>query len=222
MKDLGLATGRRVLDVCTGTGALALAAAGQGARSVTAVDLSWRSVLTARVNAGLAGLPVDVRRGDLFAPVAGERFDLVVANPPYVPARSARLPRHGVARCWDAGPDGRALVDRICVGAADVLAPGGVLLLTHSAVTDTERTLRQLSGQGFDASVVATGTVPFGPVMTERATWLAERGLIEPEQQLEELVVVAAARSGEADATGTSTTELDVAAEVAEPDLLAG
>jgi release factor glutamine methyltransferase len=192
MTSLGVAQGKRVLDLCTGTGAIALAAAEHGATAVTAVDLSHRAVLTARLNAWRAGVPIDVRRGDLFAPVAGDRFDLVVANPPYVPAQSSRLPRHGAARCWDAGPDGRALVDRICAGVADVLAPGGVLLITHSSLTNTERTLDQLARAGLEASVAARSWVPFGPVLNERATWLAEQGLIEPAQQVEELVVVAA------------------------------
>jgi release factor glutamine methyltransferase len=193
MTRTGLVQGKRVLDLCTGTGAVALAAAEHGASAVTAVDLSRRAVLSARGNAWRAGLRVDVRRGDLFAPVAGERFDLVVANPPYVPARSSRLPRYSAARCWDAGPDGRALVDRICRGVADVLAPGGVLLITHSALTNTERTLSQLAAAGLDASVVARSSVPFGPVLNGRAAWLAEQGLIEPTQRTEELVVVAAA-----------------------------
>lgn len=124
VRDSGLAAGQRVLDVCTGTGALAITAAATGAATVTAVDLSARSVLTARLNVALNLAHVRVRRGDLFAPVAGQRFDLVTANPPYVPARTPGLPRHGAARSWDAGPDGRALLDRIAAEVGDVLAPG--------------------------------------------------------------------------------------------------
>ena len=67
----GLAEGRRVLDLCTGTGALALAAAQAGAREVVAVDLSRRVAWNARLNAALARARVDVRTGDLFAPGKG-------------------------------------------------------------------------------------------------------------------------------------------------------
>src|SRR5690348_9899366 len=88
----GYARDRHVLDVGTGSGALALTAAAAGAASVTAVDVSLRSVAAAWLNSRLHGLPVRVRRGDLFGPVAGGRFDLVVANPPYVPAETAVLP----------------------------------------------------------------------------------------------------------------------------------
>ena len=77
---------RHVLDVGAGTGALAIAAAHAGAASVTAVDLSRRSVAATWLNSRLHRVPVNVRCGDLFAPVRGRRFDVVVANPPYVPA----------------------------------------------------------------------------------------------------------------------------------------
>ena len=170
----GLAEGRRVLDLCTGTGALALAAARAGAREVVAVDLSRRVAWNARLNAALARARVEVRAGDLFAPVAGERFDLVTVNPPYVPAASDVLPRHRAARSWDAGVDGRALLDRVCAGVRGVLAPGGVLLLTQSVLADEERLARILSrtpmrrvGEPSEvASVVAFLSMPAASYVT--------------------------------------------------------
>nr|WP_300019673.1 HemK2/MTQ2 family protein methyltransferase [Pseudonocardia sp.] len=192
------ATGRRVLDLGTGTGAVALAAARAGASSVTAVDLSARSVAAARLNAGLAGLAVDVRRGDLFAPVAGERFDLVVSNPPYVPARTQRLPRHARARCWDGGTDGRAVLDRICSGAADVLSDDGQILLVHSALCGTRTTVDALGDAGFAPTVLTRVRIPFGPVLRARAAMLEERGMIAAGERVEELVVVAGIRGEKA------------------------
>jgi release factor glutamine methyltransferase len=196
MRRGGYALGRDVLDVGTGSGALALAAARAGAASVTAVDLSLRSVAATWINSRIHGARVRVRRGDLFTPVAGRRFGLVVANPPYVPAETDLLPRHRKARCWDAGPDGRALLDRICAGVTDVLAPGGDVLLVHSAVCDTRLTLDALERAGLEARVVETASVPFGPVMTARAALLEARGLVEPGQRVEELVVVGARHRG--------------------------
>ena len=100
----------RVLELCTGTGALALTAAARGARRVVAVDRSARAVLAARLNARLNGLDVEVRSGDLFGALRpGERFDLILANPPYLPAPGVARPDHR----WDAGTDGRAVLDRI-------------------------------------------------------------------------------------------------------------
>lgn len=192
--DNGLAAGRRVLDVGTGSGALALAAARAGATAVTAVDLSLRSVTAARLNSRLHGARVRVRRGDLFAPVAGERFDLVVANPPYVPSATARLPRHRMGRCWDGGPDGRAVVDRICREAPGVLAEGGELVMVHSAVCGTTATLAALHDAGLVASVLARARVPYGPVMRARAALMTARGIIAAGEDVEELVVVGARR----------------------------
>lgn len=192
MRRGGFACGRRVLDLGTGSGALAVAAARAGAATVTAVDLSLRSVAATWFNCRLRGTAVSVRRGDLFTPVVGRRFDLVVANPPYVPAETTRLPRHRKARCWDAGPDGRAILDRICAGVRDVLAPGGDVLLVHSALCDTDLTLLKLQRAGLTAHVLARATVPFGPVLRARAAMLEARGLISPGQRVEELVVVGA------------------------------
>jgi release factor glutamine methyltransferase len=188
----GFALGRSVLDIGTGSGALALAAARAGATSVTAVDLSLRSVAATWMNSRLHGVSVRVHRGDLFTPVEGRRFDLVLANPPYVPAATSMLPRHRKARCWDAGPDGRAVLDRICAGVSDVLAPGGEVLIVHSVLCDTDRTLRALADTGLGARVLARATVPFGPVMRSRAAMLEARGLIRPGQRYEDLVVVGA------------------------------
>jgi release factor glutamine methyltransferase len=72
---------------------------------------------------------VRTRHGDLLEAVHGERFDLIVANPPYVPAATDELPVNGAERAWDAGRDGRALIDRICATAPAHLRAGGSLLL---------------------------------------------------------------------------------------------
>ena len=120
----------------------------------------------------------------------GGRFGLVVSNPPYVPAATAALPRHGKARCWDAGPDGRALLDRICAAVPDVLAPDGTVLLVHSSVCDAAVTVAALHHAGLAARELARITVPFGPVMHARARMLEARGLVAHGQRSEELVVV--------------------------------
>ena len=191
----GVAAGSHVLDIGTGCGALALAASRAGAASVTAVDLSHRSVLTARVNCLLHGALVSVRRGDLFGPVGQRRFDLVLANPPYVPAPTAALPRHRQARCWDAGLDGRTVLDRICATVAARLTAQGVLLMVHSGVCGVDTTISRLADAGLAGTVVERVKVPFGPVMRARARMLERRGLIAPGDDQEELVVVEARRA---------------------------
>ena len=81
-----------VLDLCSGSGALAVAAARRGAREVTAVDISRRAVLAVRLNARANRVRVRALRGDLFAPVGRLRFDLIVSNPPYVPGEREGVP----------------------------------------------------------------------------------------------------------------------------------
>jgi release factor glutamine methyltransferase len=190
--------GARVLEVCTGTGALAMVAARFGVAGVTAIDISARAVLAARFNAWLRGVPVRVMHGDLFEPVTGETFDLILANPPYVPGRE-RPPRHGRARAWDAGAHGRRLIDRICAEAPALLAPDGLLLMVHSALCGIQITLNALRDAELKASVIARRTEPFGPVMWARAARLEAGGLIRPGQRYEELVVIRGDRAGAQD-----------------------
>jgi release factor glutamine methyltransferase len=194
LREGGYAAGRRVLDVGTGTGVLALAAARAGAVSVVAVDLSLRSVAAAWLNSRLHGVPCTVRRGDLFGPVVGQHFDLILANPPYVPAATNVLPRHRISRCWDGGVDGRAVLDRVCTEGPALLTPDGMMLLVHSAVCDEDITLKRFADAGLHAEVLTRCRVPFGPIMRVRAAMLEARGLVQPGQHEEELVVIGAHR----------------------------
>ncbi len=183
-----LRPGARVADLCTGSGLLAVAAALHGA-AATAVDVSRRAVLTTRLNARLNGVSVRAVRGDLLAPLAGERFDVIVSNPPYVPAETDAKPR-GSARAWVGGPDGRMVLDRICDLAPGRLRPGGALLLVQSSLCDERQTLDRLAANGLDAQVVARRRGPLGPLLSTRVDELERRGLLEPGARSEELVVV--------------------------------
>jgi release factor glutamine methyltransferase len=169
------------LDLCTGSGALAVVAALAGAATVTAVDASRRAVTAARFNARLNGVRVRALCGDLFEPVAGERFDVIVSNPPYVPGE-------GAGRGFDAGEDGRELIDRVCAGLADHLVPGGVALLVHSSVCGEKATMSALEDAGLAAEVIDRRRGPLGPVMRARAPELRRRGLLEGDE--EELLVL--------------------------------
>jgi release factor glutamine methyltransferase len=185
-----LPPGARVLDLCSGSGALAVRAALGGPREVTAVDVSRRAVATIRLNAALNGVKVRTRRGDLLGAVAGERFDAIVSKPPYVPAPTDELPARGPERAWDAGRDGRALLDRICAAAPHHLRPGGVVLLVHSSLLGVERSLEALRAGGLKPSVAARERGPLGPLMNGRRAHLEAQGLLAPGATEEVVVVV--------------------------------
>ncbi|CAM5280101.1 Methyltransferase domain-containing protein OS=Streptomyces alboniger OX=132473 GN=CP975_31610 PE=3 SV=1 [Streptomyces alboniger] len=185
--------GSSVLDLGTGSGALAVAAARQGGR-VTAVDISWRAVLTARLNARLAGQTVTVHRRDLTADMPEGPFDFLISNPPYVPSPSPVLPQRGPARAWDGGPCGRSIVDRVCEAAPDALREGGVLLMVHSALCDVAATLAKLREVGMVPKVTDRAYIPLGPVLRSRKAWLRSQNLLGADENLEELVVIRAER----------------------------
>ena len=183
--------GQSVLDLCCGSGVIGIAAAKSGAE-VTAVDISRRAVLTARLNARRNGVRVRGIRGRLFDAVGSERFDFIVSNPPYVPAPDGGIPARGPERAWDAGADGRVLLDEICEQAPRHLRPGGAILLVHSSLIGVEPTLKSLAAGGLEATISERHEGPLGPLMRERMALLRERGLLEDEQETEEIVVIRA------------------------------
>ncbi len=110
----------RILDLCTGSGCLAILAAHAFPRAhVDAADLSRAAIAVARRNIARHGLEKRIRlhQGDLFAPLDGNRYDLILCNPPYVTARAMqRLPaeyRREPALALDGGQDGLSIVRRI-------------------------------------------------------------------------------------------------------------
>jgi ribosomal protein L3 glutamine methyltransferase len=125
-----------ILDLCTGSGCLAIVAAHAYPRSrVDAIDISAPALAVAERNVREHRLRsrVRLRRSDLYAKLDRERFDLIVCNPPYVKAASMRtLPheyRHEPALALAGGRDGLDLVQRILAESAAHLEPRGVLVM---------------------------------------------------------------------------------------------
>ena len=144
----------RVLDLGTGSGAIALAIASERpAARVTAVDLSADALAVARSNGNALGLTrIDWRCGSWFAPVAGERFDVIVANPPYVAANDPALDalRFEPAMALSPGGDGMAAFAAIIAGAPAHLVPGGLIALEHGA-SQSAALAALLGANAFDA-----------------------------------------------------------------------
>lgn len=127
----------RIVDVGTGSGAIAIALARTvGEAQVTAIDLSAKSLAIARENAARNNVADRLRflEGDLLAPVAAERFEMVVSNPPYVAAAdretlAVEVREHEPDMALFAGEDGLAVYRRLIPQARDVLASGGWIAL---------------------------------------------------------------------------------------------
>lgn len=183
-----------LLDLCTGSGLLGVLAAHRYRCRVTAVDVSVRAVVSARLNAAINGVRVRAVRGDLFDPVGGEQFDVIVSNPPYVPNPRGQTAGRGLARAWEAGLDGRAFLDRICAAAPGHLRHGGVLLLVQSAVCGVEATLQALDARGLRTSLAVRHRGPLGPLLQARADWLRDSGRLGTGEE-EEIVVIRAERA---------------------------
>lgn len=152
---------RTVLDLGCGGGIQALHAA-RHAEHVVATDLSARALAFAAFNTALNGAEVELRQGSLLEPVAGERFDLIVSNPPFV-----ITPREGAeeATTWtyrDGGRAGDALLAELLQGLGPHLAPGGVVAMLgnweipEGADWDAHprRWLQEATAQGIDAWVL--------------------------------------------------------------------
>jgi release factor glutamine methyltransferase len=127
----------QLADLGTGSGAIALALACERPRArVVATDASGDALAVARANAAALALPnVEFRHGDWCAPLAGERFDLIASNPPYIAQDDTHLQRGDLRyeprAALASGPDGLDAIRAIVRAAPAHLQPGGHLLLEH-------------------------------------------------------------------------------------------
>jgi release factor glutamine methyltransferase len=146
--DAAFIRGGDVLDMGTGSGVCAVFAA-RHARRVVAVDINEAAVLCAGINARLNRVAhkIDLRCGDLFAPLAGERFDLVLFNPPFVRGE----PKDDRDRAWRS-PD---VAERFAAGLSAHLKPGGAALVLLSTYGDANAFLAELARHGFEVCVAA-------------------------------------------------------------------
>jgi len=159
--DLALAklaglTAPRLVDLGTGSGIVAISLALEcPAAQVAALDLSADALAVARNNAGRLGARVDFRQGDWFAPLAGECFDVIVSNPPYVADGDPHLALNGLPfepkMALTDGADGLACIRRIITDAPKHLKPGGWLLFEHG-YDQGEASRNLLTAAGFKAA----------------------------------------------------------------------
>jgi release factor glutamine methyltransferase len=124
----------RVLDLCTGSGSIAVSLAYYWPSvSIVAVDISLGALAVAKKNAAKMQVEIDFREGDLFQPVQGEYFDFIVSNPPYVSEAEYCLCSPEVRQeprlALLGGADGLDFYRRIALEGEAYLAPGGMIML---------------------------------------------------------------------------------------------
>jgi release factor glutamine methyltransferase len=153
-RHLAVQRGERMLEIGAGLGLAAVLAARAGAR-VVATDILPEAVDAIRANAALNGVAVDARLGDGYAPVAGERFDLICTNAPQMPTPPGRGRHDAQATADNGGLDGWEILDRVIEGARAHLRPGGRLVFSIFAFLGRKAAFARLERQGLLPTVVA-------------------------------------------------------------------
>lgn len=166
-ENLTVKEGEVILDMGTGCGILGIVAASK-ASSVAAVDINPYAVRCAKENAKLNGVAdkMFLIQGDLFAPIkAGEKFDLILFNAPYLPIELSEG-QIWIEKAWAGGVNGRAVLDRFLHDFPVHLKDGGRVLLMQSTLANPDKTLKILAAKGFKTRVVTKRDLPFFETIT--------------------------------------------------------
>ena len=144
--------GNKILDLCTGSGAIAIAIASkkEGAQ-VTASDVSTYALDIARSNASLLGLKIDFRNGNMFEGVKGEKYDIIVSNPPYIPSADIQKLEKKVKDfepmlALDGGKDGLNFYRIIAKEYSNYLNDNGKLIL-ELGIDESEKVAALFEGK---------------------------------------------------------------------------
>ncbi|HSB70286.1 MAG TPA: HemK2/MTQ2 family protein methyltransferase [Candidatus Methylomirabilis sp.] len=172
-RHLPLQEGDVVLDLGAGAGLVGIMAARRGHR-VVATDLFPSCSECARANALVNGVGdrLEVRTGDLFAPVSGESFDLIATNPPQMPTPPEREWDDAQSRTDNGGPDGWGVLDRIMREAPAFLKPQGRLVFTLFGFLGVQRAKEMLQAASLTPQVLTREEQTFPRIARERIEYI--------------------------------------------------
>lgn len=181
----GAVAGRRlgsVVEIGVGSGVVLASLAQLGATVLAGTDVDAGALKETRRLLDHMGHAAELLQGDLWAPLAGRRFDLIVANPPHFPMLAPGYA--GRPPDWSfGGPDGRRVMDPLLRGLRRHLGEGGRAIVVHSAFLGRDTTARALAAQGMRARCLASSLMPLAaekqPVMTPAVLHGAEDGAIQ-------------------------------------------
>ncbi len=168
-ENLTLNGGERVLDVGTGCGILGILAA-EKAMETLALDINPHAVRCARMNARLNNVESKMSFicGDLFNPIRiGEKFDLIIFNAPYLPAKMEG--REWIELAWSGGSDGREIMDRFLFQAPNYLSDDGRILLVQSSLSNINKTMERFKEMRLKARVIAEEKLDFEKIVVIEA-----------------------------------------------------
>src|SRR5262245_50396079 len=163
--------GSRALEIGSGSGVVLAALGALGAASLCGIDIEEDAVASGMLLLDELGHGevAEFHQGDMWSPVGGRRFDLIVANLPHFPMTEGVVP--GRRPSWSAGgSDGRALLDPFLEGLAGHLVPDGRAIITHNAFVGVERSREIVERSGFALEVVLTTLVNLSDAKLERMT----------------------------------------------------
>lgn len=150
-------SGKTVLDLCTGSGAVAIAVQKKTGARVSATDVSDKAIELAKENAALNGAEIEFVTGDLFAPVENKKFDVILTNPPYIKSADIETLQTEVKDfepklALDGGEDGLDFYKRIFAEAQNYLNASGVIIAECGAGQAEE--IKRIAAGKFSVSVV--------------------------------------------------------------------
>jgi release factor glutamine methyltransferase len=155
IQHMQLKPGTRILELGTGTGAIAAAAA-LVSQSVTATDISSYAVKCAKATFRLNGVEKRVRvyQGDLFSPVQGETFEVILFNPPYFRSDA----RSWISKAWSAGSNFE-LIKRFLEDARNVLTKDGQIQILLSSATSIPQIVSLMKQTGYKIRILSKGRI---------------------------------------------------------------
>jgi len=168
LESLSVPRNAKFLDMGSGTGIVGIYAALHGASFVISIDVNTKASLITQCNAYLNGVPniVNSVNASLFETLRKKlRFDIIAFNPPYLPVKDKGL----LERAWSGGKSGRKIIDRFLNNVSNYLKDNGTLFLVQSSLSNPDKTMKFLRGQGFKTEIVRSKRFFFEEILVIKA-----------------------------------------------------